>query len=153
MDLYAYLVDFGLEFVKESLMRSTMTFSDDFIERCQALSRRKMEAMKIHPDLFNFFSTSFLVDKDIPELHEYIVKELEYAEETHELLYSGLDTSRFRDDMSAEELLKLIKWTLDGYEQQLIQSLNGKMVSEMDLSPYWDEYDEFIVNLKKVYYK
>jgi len=42
---------------------------------------------------------------------------------------------------------------MKGYEQDLREAFRGKKLSEVDLTPYWQEFDEYLAVLKTCFYK
>ncbi len=152
-DLYRYLVDEGIKAVRTIFKDDRPFESDDFLERCQELSKLKMNRYVKEPLLFNFFGNSYLNDRDVPELADAIQKELDMSQKMHKTLYSDLDTSKLREDIPPDELIKIIKCTVDGYEQQLTAGLKGKDLTKVDLDPLWDDFDGFIDNLRTIFYK
>lgn len=152
-ELYRYLVDKGIETIEDIFENIKKFKSNDFLDRCMELSKLKMDRYVKNPLLFNFFGTSYLNDKNVDELSDVIQKEMSMSQRMHEDLYCDLDTSNLREDIDQAELIKIIKWTVDGYEQNLISELTGKNLSKMDLEPFWDDFDKFVKILKYLFYK
>lgn len=65
----------------------------------------------------------------------------------------NIDMSLFRDDVAPDQVFKLIQWSLEGYEKELINNLNDQKLTSVDYDPYWDEFYDFLVVLKKIFYK
>lgn len=152
-ELYRYLVNESISQIEDLYYKGSIFKSKDFLERCMELSRMKMDRYMTDPQLFNFMGNSYLNDYNVPELKDIIAKELEISTRMHEDLYNDLDMSALRDDIDPDDLIAIIKWTIDGYEATLINTLKGQDLTKANLEPYWDEFDKLIENLKTIYYK
>jgi len=57
--------------------------------------------------------------------------------------------------MDINKVIRYINWCLEGYSDELINKFKSEKqnLSDMDLTPYWDEYYEILDDLKKLFYK
>jgi len=112
----------------------------------------KIKAFTKKPYVFDFFGTLYLNNYDI--LSEEQMKRLtEMKKEAFAKLYKNNDESLFRKDISPELVYKLIQWSLDGYEKELINSFRDKNLSSINFDPYWADYYGFLDLLKTIYYE
>ena len=152
-ELYHYLIEYGIEFIKTDFLDEIDENQTDFIEKCRAKSQAKMKAYNKNPHIFNFFGTLYLnkekkmIPADLKEKMDKL-KELSYTK-----LFENIDTSLFRKDIPSNMIIKLINWSLEGYEKELMAELKNKDLSAVDFGPYWDDFHEFLEILKKLYYK
>ena len=151
--LYEYLVEFGIESMKDVYVDRVTNITDDFIDRLKEVSKLKLEIYRDNPNMFIFFANSYVNDKDVSRLSHVIKKEIEFSINMRNLLYSEIDTSKFRNDIAKNEVMTMIKWTIKGYEQEILDAFAGKKVSDVNLDPYWKEFDKFIDNMKKVFHR
>ena len=68
-------------------------------------------------------------------------------------LFRNIDTSLFRSDFTEEKVIRYIKLMISGYEMELTERLKGTNFNEMDVQPLWDEFYEYIDDLKTIFYK
>jgi len=149
-ELFKYLIDYGIKYVNDEFHSKIDGSETDFIEKYTQIARIKMSAYTKNPHVYNFFG-SFYVNKELPEgLEEQQIKMKKLS---NSKLYNNIDTSLFREDISVEQVIKLITWTLDGYEKNLVNSLKGQKLSTVDMDPYWAEFYDLLEVLKKIYYK
>lgn len=69
------------------------------------------------------------------------------------MIYEGVDLSLFRDDVDVEKAFKLIRWSIEGYQNELLHKLKGRNMTQIDFDPYWAEFYEYLDILKKSFYK
>ncbi|NLN04339.1 MAG: TetR family transcriptional regulator [Clostridiaceae bacterium] len=152
-DLNIYLVEEGVEYIKKEYVDKIDENETDFLEKWKSLSRIKFEAYKKRPYIINFMANVYL-NNDMEELPADLksrIKEitgLGYAK-----LFKNLDTSLFRSDLSEEKVMRYIKLMMAGYEMELVERLKGVNFHEMDVEPLWDEFYEYIDDLKTIFYK
>lgn len=150
--LYEYLVVRALH-VMEELSKHYLDVSEpDFIERMKGSAKLKMEVYQLHPDLFHFIG-QVMLEKESKIPITLIARLEKMQQDGIRKLFSGVETSRFREDVSAEEVMKLIGWSIEGYGKELLVKLNGQKFAELEMDAYWDEFHEFLSLLKRIYYK
>lgn len=117
-----------------------------------SLQRLKAEYMAKEPHVFNFMSS--LILQDFLSLPTEIQQKMQtLQQQAYDLLYKDIDLSLFKDDIDSEKALNLVRWSLDGYQQELEHQLKGEQISSINLKNYWDEFYEYLDLLKKVYYQ
>lgn len=151
-ELFNYLIEYGIKYVTEEYLENINEEQSDFIEMYAQGARVKKEAYLKNPYVFNFLGNIY-VNKELP-----ISKELEdKLESTRKLgfkkLFGNIDTSLFREDIEPQKIIRFIKWTMDGYEKELLSKLDGQNLQEVDMEPYWEEFYQYLEDLKKIYYK
>ena len=151
-DLYYYLADYGMDYIKRELLDKVDEGVTDFIEKNKQMSMIKMKAYQQNPEVFNFVA-ALMLNRDpmfsgAPE--EKLVNMRIYG---YQMMFENIHKSLFREDIDADEAIRLIRLSMDGYEKELIASLQGKKISEVDMDPYWDDFFRFLDLLKKVLYK
>ena len=151
-ELFHYLISYGIEYVTEEYLNKIDESDSDFIERYRQITKYKMEAYNERPHIFNFYGTFYI--NDYEELDENIKNQLiEVKKLGLEKMFDNIDKSLFREDMDSDQVIRLINLTMVGYENEIITRLKGKKLSSIDYDPYWEEFDNLLDQLKKVYYK
>lgn len=151
-DLYYYLADYGMDYIKRELLDKVDEGVTDFIEKNKQMSMIKMKAYQQNPEVFNFVA-ALMLNRDpmfSGALEEKLVNMRLYG---YQMMFENIDKSLFREDIDPDEAIRLIRLSMDGYEKELIASLQGKKISEVDMDPYWDDFFRFLDLLKKVLYK
>ena len=150
-DLYEYLVEYSLNFIINEYLSLVDIKEGDFIERLKGAAQIKMKAQLENEHVFNFMGT-FMLTKDL-DLPPHLQKRYEQLQiQGYALLYEGINKTLFRKDVDADKAFNLIRWGVDGYQQDLLQRLQGKKMTELDFEPYWDEFYEYLDILKKSFY-
>jgi len=152
-DLYKYLIEYSIDYVKEEFLNKIELSDTDLIEKYRKMSKQKLKAYTKNPHVFDFLGTLYLNREDI-ELPEDLMENL-VATRQRVLtnIFDNIDNSLFRDDISSEQVIKLIRWSIEGYQNELITEIQGKNLSEVNFKPYWDEFDDFLDTLKRIYYR
>lgn len=141
-----------MDFLSNEYLSKIDEEPNDFIEKYKKVGKLKMKAYAKKPYIFNFFGTLYINNDDI--MFEEQIKQLtKLKKNVFSKLYENNDESLFRKDISPNKVYKLIQWSLDGYEKELIDSLKGKNLSSIDFDPYWDDFYDFLDLLKTIYYE
>lgn len=150
-DLYEYLIEYSLNFILREYLSLVDIKEADFIKRLQGAVQLKMKAQLENEHVFNFMGT-FMLTKDL-DLPPHLQKRYEQLQQQgYALLYEGIDKTLFRKDVDVDKAFNLIRWGVDGYQQDLLQRLQGQKMTELDFKPYWDEFYEYLDILKKSFY-
>jgi len=155
--LFEYLSDYMYRF----MMNYIRNISDeigtyDYLERLQKISGIKLKAYVENPYVFEF-SVLFLfhpenlkISKKVEDIYESMVK---LQEEQMELLIHHPDDRNLRGDVKKERLEQYLMWIIDGYTKQLIDVFAKKSLTEVNLDPYWEEFDEVLEDLRTLFYQ
>lgn len=151
-DLYEYLLAYSMDIVVNEYFQLIDTNETDFIERLMQAAEVKMQVQKAYKHVFNFMGT-FLLKKGekLPGKLQNRYEELQAL--GNALMYEGIDTSLFRKDIDTKKAFKLIRWSIEGYQNELLLRLEGQKMTEIDFDPYWQEFYEYMDVLKKTFYK
>lgn len=150
-ELYHYLIKNGIDFIINDYLSLIDENVMDYIEKQKYAAQIKMQAYSENPYIFEFFGGIYINNDELPEI--LAQRLMEVRELAYSKVFMNIDTSLFRDDLPPELIMKLIRWTLDGYEKELVAGFKGKKLSSIDMDPYWDEFYEYLEVLKKIYYK
>ncbi|MFD1037748.1 TetR/AcrR family transcriptional regulator [Virgibacillus byunsanensis] len=151
-ELYHYLITYSLDIIIEKYLNLIDTNETDFIERYKLATKVKMKAFAENPNVFNFIGTFFLAET--VQLPDKIMEEYNRLNELgYTIIYDNIDYSLFRDDIDVSKAFQLIRWSIEGYQEELKKRLHGKKLSFIDMNPYWDEFYEYLDVLKTSFYK
>lgn len=147
--LYHACTEYALKSVNTALMNRKYP-KQGFIERSALIARLKKEYYDEHPEISQFITQVYLYNS-VPEKYRTLLDEL--VQNGFEKMYKDVDLSYFRDDVSHETLMKLITWTIEGYSKHVETEAKSMNTDLNNLEPLWEEFDEYLVALKKIYYK
>lgn len=151
-DLYLYLIEYSFDWISKEYIHLLDESETDLIEKYANAAKTKMMAYTKNPYIFDFLGSLYINEKSV--LTEEIQERLEIMKkETMNNLLHQIDYTLFRDDVDTELMMKMIHWIMEGYQQEIIHKLQGKDLSSMDYSPYWEEFSDLLVVLKKVLYR
>ncbi|MFB1050237.1 TetR/AcrR family transcriptional regulator [Paraliobacillus sp. JSM ZJ581] len=150
--LYHYLLNYSLDLTLNDLLQRIDTSEKDFITRMYQMAHLKTQLFKTHPFIIYFLSAFMLEEQtELPT---------EISEKYHQLqtmgyskMYDNIDYSLFRKDVDPNKAFQLIRWSIDGYQEELKQRLAGKNIHSIDLDPYWQEFYDYLNVLRTVFYQ
>lgn len=147
--LYNACIEQAIEITEEST--TGMLYEETgFIERMYEMMQFKQAFQMKHPALTQFLSKSYL-DRSLPE--EYQKRMDQFTESSLNQLFTGIDHSRFRDDLPEETMMDLIRWTLDGYAEQMQKLWQMGLINLDNLEPHYEAFHTHLAVMKKLYYK
>lgn len=150
--LYDYLIEYSLDVVVNDYFKQVNTGETDFIERLKQAAQVKMKAQLENKQVFNFLG-NFVLAKEV-EMPQHLQKKYtELNSLAAALLYEGIDKSMIRKELDADKAFQLIRWSIEGYQNELLQRLEGSKMSSIDFGPYWEEFYGYVDILKKSFYR
>lgn len=150
--LYHYLLTDSLDIMLDDFLEKINMNETDFIERLYQIARIKLKLFIEHPHVINFLGTFMLAQEDnlpidIAEKYQRL-QTIGYSK-----MYEGIDRNLFRSDIDVEKAFQLIRWGIEGYQEELKIRLKGKKFNAVDMEAYWDEFFQYLVLLKTVFYQ
>jgi AcrR family transcriptional regulator len=153
-DLYIYLVDYGLDVMEQEFFHQVDLSEGDFIERMYKIAKQKMYVFKRYPYLMTFLQTVLLYRHEDKPLPTELVKRYDrLVKEGMQKMYQNIDVSYFKEQMDAEKAMRLIEWSISGYQQTLTEQLKQQVLTEELIDQYWDDFYGYLAVLKQAYYK
>jgi len=151
-DLFDYLIDFSNSLMKEEALEAVDGEERDFLKRMMQMSRVNSAFLSKYPDLTAFMNKVMMheLERVSPIQMEQLQK---LTQESYEKVYGNIDRTLFREDIDPETAFQLIRWTLDGYGQDMNRKFQETDVRDVDMDPYFDEFDGYIEVLRKAFYK
>ncbi len=70
-----------------------------------------------------------------------------------ERFYGDIDISRFRSELDVEKAKQLIFWAVGGYANQILEQFKSLDILEFDFEKIRTEFDSYLNELRKTYYK
>jgi len=150
--LFNYLINYAIDTIEREYLSHINMEEKDFIERLSQITEVKMTYHYANPNVSNFISNIYLDDDlDLPEdLEKRLANMMEGGLSK---LYENIDYSLFRSDIDVEKAFQLIRWSMEGYQNKLLNELKGQNIALLNLDPYWKEFYEYLNILKTTFYK
>jgi len=148
--MYHAAVYHAIEFFKRHEIHEFET--GDFIERCRILAELDMKIYQEAPYMMNFLASMYVGDQthlptDITELFGIGLSE------ALERLYRDVDYALFRIDVEPTTLMKIIRYTFDGYMKDIVEQIRIGSLTIDKFEIFIDDYDIFLKELKKLCYR
>jgi hypothetical protein len=112
----------------------------------------KIQVMQKNPWIVDFIKVAVLTDSEAVK-DELVKRRKKVENKSFERFYGDIDTSRFRSGLDVDKAKQLIFWAVGGYSNQILEQLKGFDVSEFDFEKISTEFDSYLDELRKTYYK
>ena len=151
-ELFNYLIEYAIDTTMDEFFSRIDANERDFIERMRQIAQVKTTYYYENPHVSNFIATVYLSDDvDLPVNLQARLDDLQKRGYTK--MYDNIDKTLFRDDVDAQKAFNLIRWAIEGYQNELMEKFKGKKIASIDLEPYWEEFYEYLKVLKTIFYK
>ena len=151
-ELYGDLIEIGMKTVEE-LYLEDMKLSGDYFERFYQASLVKLRVYRDNPHVLNFLAR--ILFEPAETLTEPTSKHLDQLR-LRTLSQFSADTdpslAPFRTDIPREDVLKIVRWIMEGYENELIHTIDVNNLSHIDIELALAKYRAFLESLKKLFY-
>ncbi len=145
-ELYLYLIRLCYSIITNEIKENFNRNITDFFERITLASDIKIAAMKKHTAILAFLtSIYFETDKEVRKDIEVMLAEGE--EFRNHLALDDLDTSKFKENIDVNLVMKMLVWMAEGFSNDL--NLKG----EFDLDTMCKEFYKCLDLLKENLYK
>ncbi len=154
-ELFNFLCQYTIEFIKNEYVGGFNCVSGDFIERYKTLSDVKRTIMGQFPEAFEFLE-SFYREENAIYFSKFAGEISEIKSKVFEKIYDGIDYSLFREDMDGSTVVKYLKWLFGAYESETtmrFKSGDFDIENPKDIAAEWSKFYSFMDDLRKVYYK
>lgn len=150
--LYFFLFDYCYDLIVDEFYQKTDLSEPDFFTRMRQAITIKMELSAKYPDIFKFIQESFLEESaDLKE--EIEKKKQELTKINFEKVYSGIDLSRFREDVDIQKVLKIITWTFEKLSDEALYKAKLSPNHEINYEQIRLEAEAYFEILIKSFYK
>ncbi len=145
-ELYLYLIRLCYSIITNEIKENFNRNITDFFERITLASDIKIAAMKKHTAILAFLtSIYFETDKEVRKDIEVMLAEGEKFR--NHLALDDLDTSKFKENIDVNLVMKMLVWMAEGFSNDL--NLKG----EFDLDTMCNEFYKCLDLLKENLYK
>ena len=151
-DLFLFLYDFALDMVKEEILgKLNYEEKDIFARRMEGLIL-KTEVLKRHPEMYVFLGAAYL-EGAVEVKSELDRRAKQLIEVGQAKLYSGIDTSKFREEIDLAKAIEIINWTMEGITNKQMQIIKKMPMEDVNFYELLQEVDGYMEMLKVSFYK
>jgi TetR/AcrR family transcriptional regulator len=150
--LFFFLFDYCYNLVADEFYKKVDLSERDFFKRIRQSVHIKMDLQTKYPDILTFIQEAFIQDSaEIKE--EFDKKKQELNAVNAGIIYDGIDLSKFREDVDAQKILKIISWTFEKMSDE--ELLKAKVIPgyKMDYEKIFLEAEEYFEIFIKCFYK
>lgn len=144
---YLFLFDYACEQLIKYVVDENFKEHTDFFDLCEYAAQKKQEMLQDTPYLFDFLLRAHHSNKDEVS-DELNVRLSEAITKMYDSYFQNIDTSKFKPDVSPEEILQMITLLSNGYILEL-----QRTGSQIDRKEFWGKYQRWSLLLKKMAYK
>ena len=145
--LYLYLAEHLKRMIEAHLQKEVLEGIDDFFELLDYGMEQKVSLMEKMPWVLDFSVRMYYnTDKEVyASVQRYIVS---MTNQMYELYFSHIDTTKFREGVNPQQVLRMLIFLVDGY-------LHWQMISgeRIELGPLVKEYAVWKETLIKYAYR
>lgn len=146
-ELYEYLFDYGIRFIKERMETLSALKGDDFFDIIQTATLVKTNMMKEHPYVFDFIIKAYY-DESAPVMERIEGVYAVTLKENTELILGQVGKEKFKEGADLELLTNMIYWMADGF--MLRQQRAGNLY---EIDAISTQFGAAMLELRRAFYK
>lgn len=150
--LFLYLYDYCVELNMNEFYKKINLNESDFFTRLRQTQLIKMELLKKYPEIFRFIETAYLEDSSEIK-QELEAKNKELMKKGVDVLFKGIDMSKFKDGIDIKKVINIVIWTLQGFANEVMTREKLSSSNQINYDNAFLEADEYLNMLKNCFYK
>ncbi|AKN29993.1 TetR family transcriptional regulator [Clostridium carboxidivorans P7] len=150
--LFLYLYDYCVGLNMNEFYKKINLNESDFFIRLRQTQLIKMELLKKYPEIFRFIETSYLEDSNEIK-QELEAKNKELMNKGVDVLFKGIDMSKFKDGIDIKKVINIVVWTLQGFADEVMTRKKLSSSNPINYDNAFLEADEYLNMLKNCFYK
>lgn len=151
-DFFLFLYDYCLEIIKKEYFDLVDLSEEDIFERLRQAYLLKVKILKKYPWIFDF--SKVVVYTDSESVNNELTERKKKLEENSLLnFYGDIDISKFRYNLDVEKSKQLIYWAVGGYANQILEEMRNNKNYNVDYEKIGIEFDGYLNELRKSFYK
>lgn len=145
--LYLFLFEQAKAIITEYVMDDKFEALTDFFDICDDAAGKKFKMLAKNPHILDFvvkayYSKNEIISKDMNE------EILEITKSANGMYFQHVDMSKFKDDVSLQEIFQMLAWLADGYMHDY-----QRAGIPLDLDAMMTQYHRWVALLKIIAYK
>lgn len=151
-DFFLFLYDYCMAVLEKEYFFKVNVCEKDIFIRLRETSLLKIGVMRRYPCIFEFVMKAVYTDSDA--VKDAMETRREDAKSSlYERFYGDIDTACFRDGLDVGKAMQLIFWAVGGYANHVMERFKNSPLADADFEKIHVEFDGYLNELKKVYYK
>lgn len=144
--LYLYLIDLCGNTLMNEVNSKFDASVTDFFDRIKLAADIEISVMKQHPGIISFISSVFYeIDEEVKtDIKAILPKGEDFRSK---FVLTGMDASKFKDEVDPKLVLKMLTWVSEGYMSEL------PSVASFDIEVMSKVFEECLNLLKNNFYK
>lgn len=151
-DLFLFLYDYCTDMINKEYF-DLMNFNEkDIFERLRQSYFLQLELLQQHPWIFEFNKLTVITKSDEinKELEERLKRKRSLCYET---MFALIDETKFREGPDIEKCKQFIFWANIGFTNQMLEDIRNLEINELDYDKIIVELDDYLNELRKIFYK
>ncbi|WPC43939.1 TetR/AcrR family transcriptional regulator [Clostridium sp. JS66] len=150
--LFLYLYDYCVELNMNEFYKKINLNESDFFTRLRQTQLIKMELLKKYPEIFRFIKSAYLEESSEIK-QELEAKNKELMKKGVDVLFKGIDTSKFKEGIDIKKVINIVVWTLQGFANEVMTREKLSSSNQINYDNAFLEEDEYLNMLKYCFYK
>lgn len=151
-DFFLFLYDYCLDILNREYFDQIDVHEKDIFERLRQTCLLKIQVMQKYPWIFDFMKVAVFTDSQA--VKDDLKKRRKMVEaSSFERFYGDIDTSCFKSELDVDKAKKLIFWAVGGYAGEILEQFRGTDTPVYDFQKIRTEFDSYLNELRKAYYK
>ncbi len=151
-DFFLFLYDYCLDILEKEYFNRIDLQEKDIFERLRQAYLLKIKVLQKYPWIFDFVKVAVFTDS--VAVRDKLIKRRQRIESnSFERFYGDIDASRFRRELDVKKARQLIFWAVGGYAHQILEQLRSMDTPIVDFEKIRIEFDSYLEELRKAYYK
>ncbi|WP_018754187.1 TetR/AcrR family transcriptional regulator [Paenibacillus terrigena] len=151
-EMFLFLFDRAVELMMEEFLAKLDAEERDLFVKWRQAAMLKLDLITRHPDLFDFLRVAYV--EDAAEIKD------DLKQRNHDLMSTGfnvmfshIDTTKFKEGTDVERTLNIIFWTLEGFGARQQDRIKASPFTEVEMNELVSELDKYMEVLKQAFYK
>ena len=150
-DLYAYLIDYGMQVIQAFYEKIDLEERDLF-RRLEQIGLIKLHTQQKYPHVFDFLTSTR--EEDSPEVKDLIAEKTEAVyQQGIGKIYANIDYSKFREGIDIEKAAEILNWTMLGFAEKSVKEIGTYQKLDQLGEQYLKEWGVYADLLKNCFYK
>nr|BAD86540.1 hypothetical protein [Staphylococcus aureus] len=150
-ELYCYLISYSTQILEDMYEEIDLSETDLF-NRIENIGLQKLYVQQNHPEIFDFLKS--IIEEESLEIKAIIEQHVaRIYEDGRKKIYTGIDYSKFRDDIDIDKAIEILNWTMYGFGEKGFQQINSFENFSNFGELYLKEWNNYAQILKHSFYK
>ncbi|WP_313341959.1 helix-turn-helix domain-containing protein [Sedimentibacter sp.] len=149
--LFFYLADYCFDRIEKELFDRLDLNDRDIFSRYRQLEQLKASMLKKNSTVYSFAAVA--LNTQNKELIDGMHEKKQRFIQSGNRIFDNLDTSRFRDETSVDRVVKIIAWTVSGFERELLPKAEELIKASDAQDKLFREFDAYLETLEHNFYK